>query len=79
MLSLFSRNQGFYKETGSPLMLAFSGVLLGRLLQMTEPLTGIAYITAILLFTLVNWKKLIRMIQRLFRRSEPDADAPDMQ
>ena len=45
------------------------GVMLGILLQQSEPLMGIACITAIVVVTTVSWKKLISRIGRLFRRS----------
>lgn len=76
-LSLFPRTQRFYKKTGFPLMLVVSGALLGMLLQMTGPLPGIAIITAIVLFAVVRWKKLVgrgsHLFRHLFRCSEPDS------
>ena len=73
ILALFPRTRCFYEETGSPLVLAFSGVLLGMLLQQMQPLKGIAIITAIVLVAVVRW--LIGRGGHLFHHSKPSADA----
>ena len=70
MLSLFPLTRQFYERIGSPVMLICCGIWLGILLEDKPPLTALGYIVVIVLFSVVDWKRLINRMGRVFRRSE---------
>lgn len=70
MLALSPLTRQLYERIGSPVMLICSVIWLGIMLADEPPLTVLGYIVVIVLFSVVNWKRLINRMGWVFRRGE---------